>query len=59
MEAIIARLPDGQLEAAAAAWLSATRKLARALLHAAGNALVQYSRAGLLLKSGSRRIPRM
>lgn len=59
MEAILSRTPSRQLESAAADWLRATHKLARALLRVAGDALVNYSRAGLLLKSGSRRIRRL
>ena len=53
MEAILARAP-ARLEAAAAEWLRATRKLVGAASQVAGEALVQYSRAALLLKCGSR-----
>ena len=59
MEAILARAPGRQLETAALAWLDATRRLARVLLAAAADVLVQYSRAGLLLKAGSRRLRRL
>lgn len=53
MEAIITRAP-ARLGPAAADWLRATRKLARAVLRAAGEALVNYSRAALLLRGGDR-----
>ncbi len=54
MEAILSRAPGPQLESAAADWLRATHKLARALLRVAGDALVNYSRAGLLVNAGFR-----
>jgi hypothetical protein len=54
MDAIISRVPGRQLETAAADWLQVTRRLARAALCAAGDALVNYSRAGMLVRSGSR-----
>jgi hypothetical protein len=54
MDAIITRVPGRQLETAAADRLQATRRLACAALRAAGDALVNYSRAGMLVRSGSR-----
>lgn len=58
MEAIITRAP-ARLGPAAADWLRATRKLARALPRAAGEALVNYSRAALLLRGGDRPFRRL
>jgi hypothetical protein len=54
MEATFATTSGRQLEHAAADWLRATRRLARAVLRAIGDALVNYSRAGLLVNNGSR-----
>jgi hypothetical protein len=59
MEAIIVRTPNHQLELAVSEWLRATRRLVRAALRATGDALVNYSRAGLMLKGGSRRLRRL
>lgn len=55
MDAIIGRTSGIRIEPALAEWLKATRKLARVVLAATGNALVNYSRAGLLVRSGNRR----
>lgn len=54
MEAIILRTPARPLESAFADWLRATQKLARATLRALGSALIENSRAALLLRNGSR-----
>jgi hypothetical protein len=63
MEAIIGRAVNGaagrSLEPAWAEWLSATRRLARAALAAAGRVLVDTSRAGLLVRGGVRRRRRL
>ena len=58
MEAIIAGTP-AHLGPAIADWLRATRKLARAVLRAAGNVLVNYSRAALLLRGRDRPFRRL
>lgn len=58
MEAIIVRAP-ARLGPAAADWLRATQKLARALLRAAGYVLVNYSRAALLLRGTDRPFRRL
>jgi hypothetical protein len=59
MEAIIGRAAVGtagrNVELALVEWLKATRRLARAALAAAGYVLVNTSRAGLLVRNGSRR----
>lgn len=47
------------LELAAAEWLKATRRLSRAALAAAGDVLVNTSRAGLLVRGGVRRRRRL
>ena len=58
MNAIVSRAPAHQLESAVAEWLRATQRLARAVLRRAGELLVDYSRAGLMVRGGSRRMRR-
>lgn len=58
MEAILATAHNRQLEIAATHWLLASRRLARAALRAAGDVMVRYSRAGLMVQAGSRRLRR-
>jgi hypothetical protein len=59
MEAAIGRLPARRIEAAAAGWLRATRRLARAVARGAGHLLVHYSRAAILLRGGERPFRRL
>jgi len=59
MEATIGRLPARRIEAAAADWLRATRRLVRAVAHGAGHLLVHYSRAAILLRGGERPFRRL
>jgi hypothetical protein len=54
MEATFSTASGRQLEYATTDWLRATRRLARAALRAAGDALVNYSRAGLMVRNGGR-----
>ena len=54
MEAIIARASVYGLDSAVTVWLRATRRLVRAAARAAGESLVATSRAGLLVRNGSR-----
>ena len=53
MEAIIGRAHTVQLRTAATDWLRATRRLSRAALRVAGDSLLKYSTAALMLKAGS------
>jgi hypothetical protein len=55
MEAMIGRARGADFELAMVEWLKATRRLARAVLRATGDVLVNTSRAGLLVRNGSRR----
>jgi hypothetical protein len=59
MEAIIYRRTAPHLAPAAIQWVKATRRPLRALLNTAGSALVNYSRAALLLKGGPRQSRRL
>ena len=54
MDAIIGRGTAGSLDLAAAEWLKATRRLARLVLAAILDTLVNTSRAGLLVRGGAR-----
>lgn len=55
MDAIIGRASGIGIEPAWAEWLKATRTLARIALKVAGEVLVNTSRAGLMVRNGSRR----
>lgn len=55
MEAIISRTTGLRIEPAWAEWLKATRKLARIVLKAVFEVLVNTSRAGLLVRNGGHR----
>jgi hypothetical protein len=54
MDAIIARAPTRNFEAAAAEWMRATKRFARAAMRLARYGLVHYSRAALLLRGSER-----
>lgn len=55
MEATISRIPaPRRIESAVAQWLHANRHLARTIARATWETLVANSRAGLLVKNGSR-----
>ena len=55
MDTIIGRGAAGSFDVAAAEWVKATRRLTRAALAATFDVLVNTSRAGLLVRNGSRR----
>jgi hypothetical protein len=55
MEAMIGRESGGSFELAMVEWVKATRSLARAVLRATGDVLVNTSRAGLLTRASGRR----
>jgi hypothetical protein len=54
MEAIITRVNALWIEADVAAGVRAVRRVARALAHAVGSALVETSRGALLVKNRAR-----
>ena len=54
MEAIITRAPAHRLAPDGAGWIRAAWRVARTAASAVGKTLVATSRAGLLLKNGSR-----
>ena len=59
MEAIINRTPGKRVEDAAADWLLEARHIGHAVLGAIGHALVDYSRAAMLLRGGNRPFRRL
>jgi hypothetical protein len=59
MEAIISRTAGRHLEAALAGWLLETRRVGRTVLRTIGDALINYSRAALLLRGGNRPLRRL
>lgn len=54
MEAIIARTSTGNIGVGAAEWLRTGKQIGRATLRLTQHLLVNYSRAGLLLRGGDR-----
>ena len=54
METIIARISTGNFGVAAAEWLRTGKQMGRAALKLTRHVLVNYSRAGMLLRGGER-----